>query len=85
MPDVEQVAMLPRLRIQILVGRFHMRAEVGGGMPRPARIVENRPRERDQIGVAGADKASAWSNSVMSPTAITGMRVAAFTARANGT
>src|SRR6185437_8527594 len=32
-----------------------MRAEMGGGMPGPARVVENRPRERDQVGVAGAD------------------------------
>src|SRR6516164_7825614 len=26
-----------------------------GGMPRPARVVENRTRQRDQVGVAGTD------------------------------
>src|SRR5260370_16909385 len=32
-----------------------MRTEMRGRMPRPARIVENRPRKRDQVGIAGTD------------------------------
>ena len=85
MPDVEKVGILPRLRSQILVGRFHLRTEMCSGMPRPARVVEDRPRKRDQVGIASTDTASACSNSVIRPTAITGMRVAFFTARASGT
>src|SRR6516162_7494801 len=55
MPDVEKVGILPRLRSQILVGRFHLRTEMCSGMPRPARVVENRPRKRDQVGIASTD------------------------------
>ena len=55
MPDVEKVGILPRLRSQILVGHFHLRTEMCSGMPRPARVVEDRPRKRDQIGIAGTD------------------------------
>src|SRR5262249_15184142 len=55
MPYVEKVGILPRLRSQILVGRFHLRTEMCSGMPRPARVVENRPRKRDQVGIASTD------------------------------
>jgi len=30
-----------------------MRTEVGSSMPRPARVIEYRPRERNQVGIAG--------------------------------
>jgi hypothetical protein len=62
-----------------------MRTEMRSGMPRPARVEEDRPRQRNQVGIPVPTMASACSNSVMSPTAITGMRVAFFTARASGT
>src|SRR5260221_1911926 len=32
-----------------------MRTNMRGRMPRPARIVENGPRKRDQVGIAGTD------------------------------
>src|SRR6516162_9771261 len=32
-----------------------MCTEMGGGMPRPARTVEDRPCKRDQIGIASTD------------------------------
>ena len=32
-----------------------MCTEMGSGMPRPARAVEDRPRKRDQIGIASTD------------------------------
>jgi hypothetical protein len=52
-PDVKQVGVLPRLRALILLGRPHACAEVRGRMPGPARIEEDRARQRDQIGVPG--------------------------------
>jgi hypothetical protein len=58
-----------------------------GGMPGPARVVEDRPCERDQVGIAGADNSFGLleGGNIISPTAITGSRVAFFTARASGT
>src|SRR5258706_7696199 len=32
-----------------------MPTEMRRGMPRPARVVEDRPRKRDQVGIAGTD------------------------------
>ena len=32
-----------------------MCTEMGSGMPRPARAVEDRPRQRDQVGIASTD------------------------------
>jgi hypothetical protein len=32
-----------------------MRTEVRSGMPRPARVIENRPRQRDQVSIASTD------------------------------
>src|ERR1700746_2883682 len=55
MPDVEKVGILPRLRSQILVGRFHLRTEMCSGMPRPARVVEDRPGKRDQVSITSTD------------------------------
>ena len=55
MPDVEKVRILPGLRPQILVGPFHMRTEVRSSMPRPARVVEDRARKCDQVGITGTD------------------------------
>ena len=86
MPDVEKVGILPRLRSQILVGHFHLRTEMCSGMPRPARVVENRPRQRDQVGIASTDNGFGLLKFGDEPDgAITGMRVAFFTARASGT
>jgi len=39
---------------QILWRRLDLRAEVGGGVPGPARIVEQTPREGHEVGVAGS-------------------------------
>jgi hypothetical protein len=44
MSDVKKIRILPGLGSQILVGRFHMRAEMGSGVPRPAWVVEDRAR-----------------------------------------
>jgi putative flippase GtrA len=48
----EQVLILARLRPQILRRRLHLGAEMGGGMPGPARVVEQTPREGHEVGVA---------------------------------
>src|SRR6478672_1136324 len=32
-----------------------MLTEVRGGMPRPAWVIQDRPRKRDQVGIAGTD------------------------------
>ncbi len=49
----EQVAELPRLGSEILRRRLHLGPEVGGGMPRPARVVEQAAGQGHEIGVAG--------------------------------
>ncbi len=49
----EQVPELARLGSQILRRRLHLGAEMGGGMPGPARVVEHAPGEGHEIGVAG--------------------------------
>lgn len=49
----EQVPVLARLRPQVLGGRLHPGPEMGGGVPGPARVVEQAPRQGHQVGVAG--------------------------------
>jgi putative flippase GtrA len=49
----QQVSILARLRSQILRRRLDGGAKVGGGVPGPARIVEEPAGERHEIGVAG--------------------------------
>jgi small-conductance mechanosensitive channel len=53
--DVEQVAQVARLRAEVLRRGADLRAQVGGGVPGPARIIKDGPGQRDQVGVAGAD------------------------------
>src|SRR5690348_13373629 len=53
--SIEQVAMLTRLRSQILRRRLDLAAERRGRVPWPARIVKHAASKRDQIGIAGAD------------------------------
>ena len=48
----EQIPELARLASQILRRRLHRGAEMGGCMPGPARVVEDAPGERHEIGVA---------------------------------
>ena len=52
---LEQLPVLSRLRPEILRRRLHSRPERRRRMPRPARIVEDRPRQPDQVRVAGRD------------------------------
>ena len=47
----EQVLELARLRAPILLGSAHPRAELGRGVPGPARIVQHGPGQRDGIGL----------------------------------
>src|SRR4051812_23070836 len=54
-PPVEQVAVLARLRAQILRRRGHLAAKLRRCVPRPARVVEDAAGKRDHVGVAGAD------------------------------
>ena len=49
----EKVPILSRLRSQILGRRLDLGAEMGGGMPGPAGIVEQPPCEGHKVGVAG--------------------------------
>ena len=65
--------------------RVHRAAELGGRMPRPARVVEDAAGERDEVGVAGADDRLGLLEPVIRPTATTGMLTARFTSRASGT
>jgi len=44
-----------RVRTQIGVWRTHMCAELRCGVPRPARVVEDGARDRDEIGVPCSD------------------------------
>ena len=49
----KQVTILPRLGPQVLRRRLHLGAEMGGGMPGPARVVEQSAGQGHEIGVAG--------------------------------
>jgi len=40
---LEQILVLARLRAPVLLGRKHMRAQLRGRVPRPARVVQHRP------------------------------------------
>jgi hypothetical protein len=51
--DGKEAPDMPRLRAEILVGDFDLRAEMRSGLPRPARIVQDRAGERDDIGITG--------------------------------
>src|ERR1700733_1438137 len=50
----EQHLLRSRLRAPILRRGVHFAAELGPGVPRPARMVEHAPVERDHIGLAGS-------------------------------
>jgi putative flippase GtrA len=50
----EQIAEPPRLGAHVLWRRFHLGAEVGGGAPGPAGVVEHAPGQGDEVGVAGS-------------------------------
>jgi len=49
----EKLPILARLRAQVLRRRLDLGAEMRGGMPGPARIVEQPAGERHEVGVAG--------------------------------
>src|SRR3954447_25779536 len=51
----EQIAIRRRLRAQVLLGCADARTEVCRGVPGPARIVEDRPCQGDEVGVASSD------------------------------
>src|SRR6202012_4343424 len=52
----EQMAVARRLRAQVLLRRMvDLSAELRGGMPRPAWVIEHRTGQGDHVGVAGAN------------------------------
>ena len=81
----EKIRILSWLRAQVLIRNFHLSLEVGGRVPGPAGIVKHGPGEGDQICIPGSNDGSACSNSVMRPTATTGIFTLCLTARARGT
>jgi hypothetical protein len=51
----EQAFEPSRLGTKILIGHANVGAKFRGGVPWPARIEEDRARQRDQVGIAGRD------------------------------
>jgi hypothetical protein len=51
----EQAGVIRRRRSPVLWGRIDRRAELGGGLPWPVRVVEHRAGERDHVGLTGRD------------------------------
>src|SRR4051794_841411 len=47
----EQAFEPPRLGTKVLIGHAYLCAKFRGGMPWPARIEEDRARQRDQVGI----------------------------------
>src|SRR6201996_1430323 len=51
----EQFLLRRGLRAPVLRRGFDLAAELGGGVPAPARVVEHAARQRDDVGAAGSD------------------------------
>ena len=81
----EQAFESSRLGTKILTGHANLGAQLRGGVPWPARIEEDRARQRDHVGIAGRDDRLGLIEAADQPTAVTGIRTTDLTARASGT
>ena len=75
---LEQVLVGPRLRAPVLLGRPHVRAELGRRVPGPARVVEHGAGERDRVRPALGQDRLGLAGSVISPTAMVASPVSAL-------